>query len=160
QTRIGDRVVLLDLRRRDGANQRLLPGNAVLAGGIKDWVAREIRGRLADVPHLEQAFLLVVQDRAEKRDPPVLPGTVGDHQRISWMLPSRVKRERNVFRGADQDLVDKELCLGSHVKWTAGMHAARQGRREQESDPESSHGQFLPKRRTIGTNENLWTYDS
>ena len=80
----------------DGADERLVPMDAVEARGIESGIAGEVGLRVAGVPHFEEFFVGIEDDVAVESEPPALPRLIGHHKRIGRMLAGRMKSEGHV----------------------------------------------------------------
>ena len=95
----------------DRAKLRLLPVEAVPGNGVEDVVH-------AEVPHLEELLVLVVDDRAVEQDTRVFPG----HVRVEDcpLFLYRVQGAREPVHAANVPIVDEEMLIVRRVGGRAG----------------------------------------
>ena len=132
QDALGDDVMPRVLCRLHLADQRLVPVHAVLAGGVIEAQTGKPLAFFGVVPHLEELFLLVVNDVPVDFDPPAFPWLVGLQNGVFGMRTRRMERECHVIRGIYQHLVYEELRSAPHIERRYRSGSGEGGEAEEE----------------------------
>ena len=118
-------------------HKRLLPSDPVATSGIADEVALlEVFlrvPRIAEVPHLEDLFFLVVDHAPMHLQTPALPRLVCPNQGILGMRRPRVLGEEDPIASLDQNPIHEELCpVGDVEGRTPGQGVSHNKQQERD----------------------------